>query len=136
MEELPGLAFDHEAILGMACERLRAKLDYSTIAFQFMPRDFTLSELQHVYELILREPVDKRNFRKRILGLDLIEETGELKRHGAGINFFYMPQTTSLAVIPISSQDCPFIFNETTADYQEVSIQGTLTYRVTEPTSS
>ena len=83
MEELPELAFDHEAILDMAYERLRAKLDYSTIAFQFMPRDFTLSELQHVYELILREPVDKRNFRKRILGLDLIEETGEQRRDGA-----------------------------------------------------
>jgi 8-oxo-dGTP diphosphatase len=83
MEELPELAFDHQAILGMACERLRAKLDYSTIAFQFMPRDFTLSELQHVYELILLEPVDKRNFRKRILSLDLIEETGKQKRDGA-----------------------------------------------------
>ena len=83
MEELPELAFDHRAILDMAHERLRARLDYSTIAFQFMPRDFTLSELQHVYELILREPVDKRNFRKRILGLDLIEETGKQKRDGA-----------------------------------------------------
>ena len=58
---------------------------------------------------------------------------GKLKRHGVGINFFYLPQTTSIAVIPISSLDSPFIFNETTADYQEVSIQGTLTYRVTEP---
>jgi hypothetical protein len=63
----------------------------------------------------------------------LSHRDGKLKRHGAGINFFFMPQTTSIAVIPISSQDCPFIFNETTADYQEVSIQGTLTYRVTEP---
>jgi 8-oxo-dGTP diphosphatase len=67
----------------MAYERLTAKLGYSTIAFQFMPRHFTLSELQHVYELILRGPVDKRNFRKRILGLDLIEETGKQKREGA-----------------------------------------------------
>jgi 8-oxo-dGTP diphosphatase len=83
MEELPDLAFDHEAILNMAYERLIAKLGYSTIAFQFMPRHFTLSELQHVYELILRKPVDKRNFRKRILGLDLIEETGKQKREGA-----------------------------------------------------
>lgn len=83
MRELPGLAFDHDAILEMARERLRAKLGYSTIAFQFMPRHFTLSELQHVYEVILREPVDKRNFRKRILSLDLIEETGKEKRDGA-----------------------------------------------------
>jgi len=83
MQDLPELAFDHQDILDMAYERLSAKLDYSTIAFQFMPRDFTLSELQHVYEVILREPMDKRNFRKRILGLDLIEETGKDKRDGA-----------------------------------------------------
>ena len=83
MQELPELAFDHRAIIQMAYERLSAKLDYSTIAFQFMPRDFTLSELQHVYEVIVREPIDKRNFRKRILGLDLIEETGKNKRDGA-----------------------------------------------------
>jgi 8-oxo-dGTP diphosphatase len=83
MQELPELAFDHPTILDMAYERLRAKLDYSTIAFQFMPRTFTLSELQHVYEVILREPVDKRNFRKRMLSLDLIVDTGKDRRDGA-----------------------------------------------------
>jgi 8-oxo-dGTP diphosphatase len=83
MQELPELAFDHAAILAMAHKRLTAKLGYSTIAFQFMPRNFTLSELQHVHEVILREPVDKRNFRKRILSLDLIEQTGKEKRDGA-----------------------------------------------------
>lgn len=83
MEELRELAFDHSEILGRAHERLVAKLDYSTIAFQFMPQAFSLSELQQVYELILRAPVDKRNFRKRILALNLIEPTGEEKREGA-----------------------------------------------------
>ena len=83
MQELPELAFDHTAILEMAYERLVAKLDYSTIAFQYMPRNFTLSELQHVYEVILQEPVDKRNFRKRMLGLDLIVDTGKDRRDGA-----------------------------------------------------
>lgn len=82
MQELPELGFDHADILEMAYERLRAKLDYSTIAFQFMPRNFTLSELQHVYEVILQEPVDKRNFRKRMLGLDLIVDTGKDRRDG------------------------------------------------------
>ena len=70
IHELPELAFDHDEILEMARRRLVAKLDYSTIAFQFMPGEFTLSELQSVYELILGEAVDKRNFRKRILALD------------------------------------------------------------------
>ncbi len=83
MQELPALAFDHADILEMAYERLRAKLDYSTIAFQFMPREFTLSELQNVYEVILRDALDKRNFRKRILALDVIEATGRDKREGA-----------------------------------------------------
>ena len=83
LKELPDLAFDHKEILKMAHQRLIAKLDYSTIAFQFMPKDFTLSELQHVYEVILREQIDKRNFRKRILGLNLIKETGKARKVGA-----------------------------------------------------
>jgi len=83
IKKLPDLAFDHKRILKMAYERLTAKLDYSTIAFQFMPKDFTLSELQHVYEVILREPIDKRNFRKRTLSLNLIKETGKERKAGA-----------------------------------------------------
>lgn len=83
MNELPPLAFDHDRILGLAHARLKAKLDYSTIALQFMPETFTLTELQAVYELILGEPLDKRNFRKRILALQLIAETGETRREGA-----------------------------------------------------
>jgi len=81
-DDLPQLAFDHAAIIGMAHRRLVAKLDYSTIAFQFMPEAFTLSELQCVYESLLHQALDKRNFRKRILSLDLIEETGKLRRTG------------------------------------------------------
>jgi 8-oxo-dGTP diphosphatase len=83
IKKLPDLAFDHKEILKMAHERLRAKLDYSTIAFQFMPKEFTLSELQHVYDVIQKKPIDKRNFRKRILSLNLIKETGKNKREGA-----------------------------------------------------
>jgi len=83
MDELPALAFDHTDIIAMAHERLVAKLDYSTIAFQFMGDDFTLSELQSVYEIILREALDKRNFRKWALALEQIEETGRERRDGA-----------------------------------------------------
>ena len=81
-DQQPNLAFDHAEIVNTAHQRLVAKLDYSTIAFEFMPDSFTLSELQRVYETLLNESLDKRNFRKRILGLDLIEETGRLSRHG------------------------------------------------------
>jgi len=83
MDELPALAFDHTDIIAMAHERLVAKLDYSTLAFQFMGGDFTLSELQSVYEIILREALDKRNFRKWALALEQIEETGRERRDGA-----------------------------------------------------
>jgi len=83
MDDLPELAFDHQKIVDMAHERLVAKLDYSTIAFQFMPEAFSLSELQEVYEIILREEMDRRNFRKWVLALEQIEENGEERREGA-----------------------------------------------------
>ena len=83
MDDLPELAFDHKEIVTMAHERLTAKLDYSTIAFQFMPEEFTLSELQDVYEIILQEDIDKRNFRKWVLALEQVAETGNVRREGA-----------------------------------------------------
>lgn len=83
LDALPALAFDHQEIVEKARERLVAKLEYSTIAFQFLPKQFTLSELQDVYEIIRAEPIDKRNFRKWILGRNLIEETGGERRNGS-----------------------------------------------------
>lgn len=83
MDELPALAFDHESIVDKAHQRLAAKLDYSTLAFQFMPKTFTLAELQEVFEIILRQEMDRRNFRKWVLALEQIEETGEERREGA-----------------------------------------------------
>lgn len=82
VDELPELAFDHDEIVRMAHQRLAAKLEYSTIALQFMGERFTLSELQSVYETILGEPLDKRNFRKRVRNLPCIEDTGERFRAG------------------------------------------------------
>lgn len=82
MDDLPALAFDHQHIVNKAHERLVAKLDYSTIAFQFLPRTFTLTQLQEVYEIILREEMDRRNFRKWVLALDQIEETGDMRCDG------------------------------------------------------
>ena len=82
IDTLPPLAFDHEEIVQRALQRLRAKLDYSTLAFQFLPDTFTLSNLQRVYEIILGEAIDKRNFRKWVLALDQIVETGAY-REGA-----------------------------------------------------
>lgn len=83
IDDLPKLAFDHPEILDMALERLAAKLDYSTIAFQLVPEEFTMPELRHLYELITREELDARNFAKRILALNVIEPTGQDRRDGA-----------------------------------------------------
>src|SRR5579885_762871 len=64
---LPPLAFDHEKIIQYVLTRLRGKLDYTTIAFSLLPEQFTLRELQRVYEIILHKRLDKRNFRKKVL---------------------------------------------------------------------
>ncbi len=83
MDRLRDPAFDHGEIVTLARQRLVAKLDYSTIAFQFMPEEFTLSELQHVYEVVRQEPLDKRNFRKWTLAQGRIEKTGRMRRNGS-----------------------------------------------------
>ena len=82
LDELPKLAFDHSVIVNMAHQRLMSKLEYSTIAFQFLPETFTLSEAQRVYEIVRNDKLDKRNFRKHIISTGLIEETGEQRRDG------------------------------------------------------
>ncbi len=83
IDRMPDLYLDHTDIVVLARRRLEAKLAYSTIAFQLLAAEFTLSELQQVYEIILCEKLDKRNFRKRILALDCIEETGRKRRDGS-----------------------------------------------------
>lgn len=81
--ELPVLAGDHAEILTYAIRRLRYKIEYSAVGFELLPDVFTLSELQHTYELILGEQLDKRNFRRRILEAGIIEPTPE-RRSGEG----------------------------------------------------
>jgi 8-oxo-dGTP diphosphatase len=83
LDALPELAFDHAEIIAAAHRRLVGKLDYSTIAFQFLPETFTLGELQRVYETLVDAEIDKRNFRKWALALEQIEATGELRRRGS-----------------------------------------------------
>ncbi|MBA2288416.1 MAG: NUDIX hydrolase [Ktedonobacteraceae bacterium] len=79
---LPELAFDHAKILQYALQRLRGKLDYTTIAFNLLPEEFTLRELQRVYEIILHRKLDKRNFRKKILATGILADTGAKKMEG------------------------------------------------------
>lgn len=82
VRRLPNLAFDHRRIVGSALERLRNKVNYTSVAFQLLPKKFTLSELQRAYEVIVGQPLDKRNFRKKMLQLGILRDTGEQNMEG------------------------------------------------------
>lgn len=79
----PRLAFDHDDILHYAVERLRNKLEYTTVGFQLLPKKFTLTQLQQVYEAILGRPLDKRNFRRKLELLEVLTPLKEWSREGA-----------------------------------------------------
>ncbi len=79
VDDVPALAFDHDAILKMALERLKGKVRYQPIGFELLPQKFTLSQLQQMYETILERSLDKRNFRKKVLGMDLLVELDEIQ---------------------------------------------------------
>lgn len=72
IEKLPPLAFDHSAILNTALTRLRGKIRYQPIGFELLPKHFTLTEIQSLYEAILGHEIDKRNFRKKLLSFDFL----------------------------------------------------------------
>jgi 8-oxo-dGTP diphosphatase len=82
VRKLPKLAFDHEKIVSFALMRLRSMIGTSTIAFQLLPRNFTLTELQRIHEIVLDRQLDKRNFRRKVLSLGIVEETKEKKLEG------------------------------------------------------
>ncbi len=80
VHDVPSLAFDHADILQMALERLRGKVRYKPIGFELLPKKFTLSQLQRLYELVLERELDKRNFRKRVLAMGLLIELDEVEQ--------------------------------------------------------
>jgi 8-oxo-dGTP diphosphatase len=82
VKRIEKLAFDHNVILDYALERIRTKSEYSTLPFRLLPTEFTLTELQNVYEIILDRELDKRNFRKKIISLDILKETNTYKKEG------------------------------------------------------
>lgn len=79
-DTLGPLCWDHDTILSEAIQRVRSKLSYSNIAFGLLADEFTMSELQEVYEAVLGTTLDKRNFRKKLRALSLLEETGDFRR--------------------------------------------------------
>lgn len=79
MSDLPKLAFDHDTILQTAHERLQGKIRYQPIGFELLPQKFPLRLLQQMYEKILDRTLDKRNFRKKILNMGILEELDEIE---------------------------------------------------------
>ncbi|MGK7943152.1 MAG: NUDIX domain-containing protein [Microcystaceae cyanobacterium] len=77
VNQIPPLAFDHDQILQVALIRLQGKVRYEPIGFELLPQKFTLSQLQTLYEIILGQKLDKRNFRRKILKMNLLTELNE-----------------------------------------------------------
>jgi 8-oxo-dGTP diphosphatase len=75
--EIPKLAFDHNAIVQKAIERLKSKLSYQPIGFDLLPKKFLFSELENLYCSILEKEIDRRNFRKKLMSFGIIEETNQ-----------------------------------------------------------
>lgn len=80
LRTIPTVAFDHAHILGVAIERLRAKVRYQPVGFELLPKKFTLTQLQHLYEAILGQSIDKRNFRKKILAMGILKPLDEYQQ--------------------------------------------------------
>ena len=82
-DEMPKLAFDHNQIVNDALDYLKSEIQKTNIAFQIMPKKFTLTELQQNYEAVLNKKFDKRNFRKKIRELKLLLDLHETAMEGA-----------------------------------------------------
>lgn len=82
--EIPTLAFDHNAIVNKAIERLKSKLTYKPIGFDLLPKEFLFSELENLYCTILEKEIDRRNFRKKVLSFKMIEETEKFGNKKSG----------------------------------------------------
>jgi len=83
LSKMPKLLFDHRQMVAQALELLRRKVTREPIGFNLMPKLFTLSQLQNLYETILGESLDKRNFRKRVAEMDYIEKTDMIDKSGS-----------------------------------------------------
>jgi 8-oxo-dGTP diphosphatase len=82
---LPKLAFDHQEIIKIAIERLRGKITYQPIGFELLDKKFPFSDLEYLYATLLDRPIDRRNFKKKVMHLGILDELDEkAKSFGAG----------------------------------------------------
>jgi 8-oxo-dGTP diphosphatase len=80
VKALPPLAYDHALVADYALNRLRAKLTYTNIAAHLLPPSFTFAELEELYASVLERPLDRRNFRRRIMAAGLLRSLGQTRR--------------------------------------------------------
>jgi 8-oxo-dGTP diphosphatase len=102
VHSLPMLAYDHNAIAGYALRRLQAKLGYTNIVYSLLPEEFTLADLQELYEVILHQQLDRRNFRRKILALGLLKPLPKTRRGAhrpATLYAFTQRQPMNVAVL-------------------------------------
>ncbi len=85
IQELPVLAFDHQDIIKLAIQRLQSKLTYQPVGFELLDQKFPFSDLEKLYATVLNRPIDRRNFKKKIMKFGFLEETKEKQKHqGSG----------------------------------------------------
>lgn len=77
---LPPLAYDHSLMAEYALKRLKAKLEYTNIAYSLLPEEFTFAELEELYAVILGRPIDRRNFRRRIMAMGILKKSRGIRR--------------------------------------------------------
>lgn len=84
IHQLPELSFDHQDILDTAIERLKGKITYEPIGFELLDTKFPFSDLEKLYSTLLGREVDRRNFRKKLIGLNVLDELEEKVSKGSG----------------------------------------------------
>ncbi len=83
LTDLPEMKLDHALILKTALDTLRLQLNYQPIGYNLMPKEFTMPELQKLYETILDKKLDRRNFQRRMLGFGILTRSKNLRKGGA-----------------------------------------------------
>ena len=84
IKKLPRLAFDHKKIIDVAIKRLRGKITYEPVGFELLEKEFPFSDLEKLYQTLLDQDIDRRNFKKKIMVLGILEELDETVQRGAG----------------------------------------------------
>lgn len=89
LDSIPKLIFDHNEMLKKAKERLQEKVTNHPVGFELLPDKFTLPQLQNLYEAIYGEPLDKRNFTRKILSLEILNKLNEKEKESSRKGAFY-----------------------------------------------